>query len=416
MHAHIGPEAPALANPHDRVPGRCCTGCRPPPRSVVSKGSGDRRVIRNLPRSRPVATRVVSYASCRGESPPGSSGPGDLLPVRDRAWKVSRVGPQASVYPLPDHRRPAGGAGPLASIAQSASATSPGLCTWTRQPFCVGTYLLAASQMAQITERCRPHARSSRIAQELGNEAPRVAVGSVAAVGRPRASRSTVTSTSVAGYQASNAIVTRTSTAPTEMSSTRRSTAWPDRSSMGPPTRPLARWSTDVRHRGDGPAVARLTVTGVYGTATEWVGIQRCSIHDRYDPGGTRRLPGADTRDVQRHRWTAVERDRATPRAPSRLRREADSDRTAEPEGTMLQATDSNVDTDPGLRASRCDGLVGGGPSLRSDGDMTVVAKSPARLPDRAVSGRRPRWMREEHHRRLRHDRRPGQEFEVFRR
>ena len=29
---------------------------------------------------------------------------------------------------------------------------------------------------------------------------------------------------------------------------------------------------------------ARLTVTGVYGTTTDWISIQEVSIHDRYDP------------------------------------------------------------------------------------------------------------------------------------
>ena len=152
-------------------------------------------------------------------------------------------------------------------------------------PFCVGAYLLAASQMARITgamSTARPVVAS---AQEAGNEAPRVVDGDVTTRWSAQGFPKSVTIDIGRGFQATNAVVTPyldrayryfidTSTDGVNW------TRVVDRTS-NTTTRSLvddfSTQTTDLRY-------ARLTVTGVYGSVTDWISIQEVSIHDRYDP------------------------------------------------------------------------------------------------------------------------------------
>ena len=215
----------------------------------------------------------------------------------------------------------------------------------------------------------------------MGNEAPRVVDGNVTTRWSAQGFPKSVTIDIGRGFQASNAVVTPyldrayryvidTSTDGVKWTRVVDRTA---NTTTGSLVDDFSTGPIDLRY-------ARLTVTGVYGPATDWVSIQEVSIHDRYDPrvnaayrvptlatsSAAGRPPSNATDNGPTTFWAAAAMPTAT--APQNLK-------------VDLQAT-SNVDT------VRISAPPGHGPRLAevqasTDGSTwTVVAK--VTLPDTA--------------------------------
>ena len=329
------------------------------------------------------STGLISYALGYGIRS-GILDRATCLPVLARAWNglagraLQASGFLSGCQPIGD--RPAAtytGTGPRTA----ASVTSPGTLHVDSPPFCVGAYLLAASQVARITGAMSTARPVVATAQEVGNEASRVVYGNGTTRWSAQGFPKSVTIDIGRGFQASNAHVTPyldrayryvIDTSIDGVSWTRVV----DRSSSTTTGSLIDDFSTgtiDLRY-------ARLTVTGVYGAAIDWVSIQEVSIHDRYDPranaayrrptlatSSTAGSPASNATDNgQNTFWAASARPTAT--APQNLK-------------VDLQAT-MNVDT------VRVSAQPGRGPrsaevQASTDGSTwTVVAK--VTLPDTA--------------------------------
>jgi len=210
------------------------------------------------------------------------------VPVVARAWSgltttaLRSTGFVSFCQPGNDHPAPPyTGAGPRVA----PTATSAGTVNDDSQPFCVGAFLLAGSEMARLAGSMSTGKPVSATAQQSGNEAVRAVDGDVttrwSAYGFPKS----ITVDLRGFYRTSNAMVVplldRAYRYRIETSAD--GVHWwlvVDRTSNtvgGSKTDNFTPGTVNARY-------ARLTVTGVYGNPSNWVSIEEFAVYDRYDP------------------------------------------------------------------------------------------------------------------------------------
>jgi Glycosyl Hydrolase Family 88/F5/8 type C domain len=227
-------------------------------------------------------TALITYALAYGIKA-GLLDSATYLPVVAKAWQgLSTISLQPSGF-ITDCQTI--GVGPAASYTAKSprtkqSATSSGTVNADEPPFCVGAFLLAGAQVAQLItspSNGRPVAYTS---QQVGNEAARVDDGDVttrwSAFGFPQA----VTIDLGANKQVSNAKVVpyldrayrfRVETSTDDVH-------WKlvlDRTTSTITGSRLDNFTTGAVSA----RYVRLTVTGVYGVSTSWASIQEFAVY-----------------------------------------------------------------------------------------------------------------------------------------
>lgn len=230
-------------------------------------------------------TALITYALAYGIRA-GLLDPSTYLPAVAKAWQgLTGSALQSSGF-LRYCQGP--GVGPGSSYTSTAprkapTSTSAGTVNTDSSPYCVGGFLLAGAEIAQLTSSPSTGRPVTFTSQQTGNEARRVNDGDVTTRWSASKFPQTVTIDLGATYALTNAMVV----------------PYLDRA-----YRYRIQFSTDKTHwrtvvdrtanktkgtlldefTAANARYVRLTVTGVYGVSTTWASIQEFAVYDRYRP------------------------------------------------------------------------------------------------------------------------------------
>ncbi|MBX9245039.1 glycoside hydrolase family 88 protein [Actinotalea ferrariae] len=239
-----------------------------------------------FPQPETSATGLIAYAIGYGVRT-GVLDPATYLPVLVRAWQgltTTALKPSGFVSGCQfvgfEPAAPYTGAAPRTA----PTTTSAGTLHTDSPPFCVGAFLLAASEMARLTGAASTGRSVSATAQQAGNEAARAVDGDM------------TTRWSAAGFPQSLTVdlgvaqrVSNVQLVPYEDRAYRYrvetsvdGVAWAP--AVDRTTAPVAGTALDTLAAPANARYVRLTVTGVVGTSTTWVSIRELSVHDSWDP------------------------------------------------------------------------------------------------------------------------------------
>lgn len=238
------------------------------------------------------SSALIAYALGYGIRA-GLLDPSTYLPVVARAWNglvataLQPSGFLTGCQPV--------GYQPAASYAGSgprtpSSSTSPGTLTSDSPPYCVGAFLLAASELSRLTGAMSTGRPVVATAQQVGHEAGQVVDGDVTTRWSAQGFPQSVTVDLGPGQQASNVVVTpyqdrahhygvETSTDGVHWTRVVDRTGNMTGGSLADD---FSTGTVDLRY-------VRLTVTGADASTSDWVSIQEFSVHDRYRPQGNDR-------------------------------------------------------------------------------------------------------------------------------
>jgi len=232
-------------------------------------------------------TALITYALAYGIRA-GLLDASTYLPVVSKAWAgLTSIALKSSGF-VTSCQGP--GVGPNRPYTASAprtarTSTSSGTVNTDSPPFCVGAFLLAGSEIAQLTSSPSTGKPVTFTAQQVGNEARRVNDGNVTTRWSAEKFPQSVTIDLGAVYALSNAMVVpyldRAYRYRIQLSTDKVN--WKtvvDRTTNTSKGTRLDDFSAGTVNAH----YARLTVTGVYGTSTTWVSIQEFAVYDRFRP------------------------------------------------------------------------------------------------------------------------------------
>ncbi len=233
------------------------------------------------------STGLITYALAYGIRA-GLLDAATYLPAVARAWQgLTTYAAQSNGFLR--GCQPVGGA-PAASYTATAPRTAPsptsaGTVNSDSPPFCVGAFLLASSEVAQLTSSPSTGRAVVATGQQVGHEAPRVDDGNVTTRWSASGFPNSVTIDLGTPFRLSNAMVVpyldrayryRISTSTDNIN-------WQlvvDHSVNTSPGTRLDDFSAGTVNA----RYVRLTVVGVSGTSTSQVSIQEFAVYDRYRP------------------------------------------------------------------------------------------------------------------------------------
>lgn len=238
-----------------------------------------------FPQPETSATGLIAYAIGYGVRTGVLDG-ATYLPVLVRAWQgltTTALQPSGFVSGCQAVGYEPGAPYTATAPRTAPTATSPGTLHADSPPFCVGAFLLAASEMARLTGAASVGGVTAT-AQEAGNGAERAVDGDMTTRWSARGFPQSLTLDLGAAQRVSNlqlvpyadrAYLYRIETSVDGV-------AWApavDRTTASVAGTTLDTLATPVTAR-----YVRLTVTGVAGATTTWVSIRELSVHDRWDP------------------------------------------------------------------------------------------------------------------------------------
>jgi rhamnogalacturonyl hydrolase YesR len=255
------------------------------------------------------STALITYALAYGIQSGVLDAP-TYLPVVARAWQgLTTIALQSNGFLTGCQGAAAGPGAPYtAKTPRTApTSTSAGTVNTDSPPFCVGAFLLAGAEVAQLTSSPSTGRPTTATGQQVGNEASHIDDGDVTTRWSAEAFPKAVTVDLGADYRLSNAMVVpyldrayryRIDTSTDNV----HWTLAVDRTTNTATGTRLDDFTTVTAR------YARLTVTGVYGVATDWASIQEFAVYDRFLPRVdlARARPTSATSSLSGHAATAA--------------------------------------------------------------------------------------------------------------